>query len=138
MSFFLNQISHPDLAFIIVYSISILRSLVDLTNTKGYGCFPSRTCVQFAKLNLLSLLNADYLNLQSTRAANHITLHPNGELDILSHFRNNSACCLVCLQRWQCSSKARSEVNLLNDDTYRWVCATINMSSFRQKEHGTH
>ena len=27
-------------------------------------------------------------------------------------------------------------VVLLNDDTYRWVCATINVSSFRQKEQG--
>ena len=34
--------------------------------------------------------------------------------------------------------KASSTVNLLNDDTYRWDCATVIMSSFRQIEQGTH
>ena len=33
-------------------------------------------------------------------------------------------------------STPTSKVNLLNDDTYRWDCATVIMSSFRQIEQG--
>ena len=35
----------------------------------------------------------------------------------------------------KCSSKASS---WLNDDTYRWVCATVIVSSFRETEQGVH
>ena len=34
--------------------------------------------------------------------------------------------------------KASSKVNLLNDDTYRRVCATAIVSSFGQIEQGVH
>ena len=36
------------------------------------------------------------------------------------------------------TSKASSKFNLLNDDTYRWDCATVIMSSFKQLEQGAH
>ena len=34
------------------------------------------------------------------------------------------------------TSKASFKVNLLNDDTYRWIRATIIVSSFEQTEQG--
>ena len=34
--------------------------------------------------------------------------------------------------------KAKSKVNLQNDDTYRWNCAAVIVSSFGQIEQGAH
>ena len=45
-------------------------------------------------------------------------------IHIFLQSRNNSACCLVCQRQRKYSSKASSEVNLVNDDTYRWACVT--------------
>ena len=36
------------------------------------------------------------------------------------------------------TSKASSMVNLLNDDTHLWVCATVIVSSFRYIEEGAY
>ena len=36
------------------------------------------------------------------------------------------------------TSKASSKVNLLNDDTYRWNCVTVIVSSFGRIEQGAH
>ena len=36
------------------------------------------------------------------------------------------------------TAMASSKVNLLNDDIYQWVCATVTVSSFRQIEQGAY
>ena len=69
--------------------------------------------------------------------------HANGEPllkwssshSLLTQFCNDSACLWSTNNNGNAlTSKASSNVNLLHDDTYRWECASIIVSSFGQIE----
>ena len=78
--------------------------------------------------------------------AKHITLHANGKPLLKwssSHSHYSPSSIMFLLVVWSVNgdgsaltSKANSKVNLLNDDTYRWVCATVIVSSFGRIDQG--
>ena len=55
-----------------------------------------------------------------------IILHADGEPLVKRNSSysvcNDSACCLVCQWRRYSVLTSKASSNLLNDDTYRWVC----------------
>ena len=72
----------------------------------------------------------------------HVTPHANGErlLKWSSSHSHSSQSATILLVVWFANgndSAFTSKVNTLNDDTYRWDCATVIVSS-DQTEHGAH
>ena len=76
----------------------------------------------------------------TTRLTKHITPHTNGE-PLLKRSSSHSLLLssATILLVWSANGDAqfqgKFQINLLNDDTYRWNCA---MSSYRQIEQGVH